>query len=513
MASPGSNVTAVHFSLIFFVMLSIILGVVSYLKIDETGKLRSDNFVKDNEARKNKKERDNALELSRNFRTLSGHPQTLETVGNKDSAIEKLREDLKQYGDDSITLRGALMQTILDLDKAKAALTKAKRDFDQNKKDLRDENDRLNKKITSKETDAQGIAIGLENRLKQVADKVLVMEKKFEKDIAERQLVIDNLQADKRKLTADMDTLRATHQEQIAKLDKAIKDLQNTVALKQQQIDALKKFSFERADGVIFQVDHSTKLVWINLGKEDRLPDRTTFSVYSRTHHGIARGKDDIKGSIEITRIVGPHMAEARILKSDIFNPIRAGDPIYTPLWSPGVTESFAFAGVIDLDGDGRGDRDLLHRLVKAAGAKISNEIDDQGVRHGTGITHNDKFLVVGTIPDPQETADPKEREIRIKMSKALYAIEQEAKNKGVRKVRLADFLLYIGFKADRRLWRPGDLSKRTLKAGARSTAVNQIIGRRQSSGQISGIYTKRGRIRQPVSSGQVSKRFGGRGR
>ena len=96
MASPGSNVTAVHFSLIFFVMLSIILGVVSYLKIDETGKLRSDNFEKDNEARKNKKERDNALELSRNFRTLSGHPQTLETVGNKDSAIEKLREDLKQ---------------------------------------------------------------------------------------------------------------------------------------------------------------------------------------------------------------------------------------------------------------------------------------------------------------------------------------------------------------------------------------------------------------------------------
>ena len=124
-------------------------------------------------------------------------------------------------------------------------------------------------------------------------------------------------------------------------------------------------------------------------------------------------------------------------------------------------------------------------------------------------MTQNGKCLVVGTIPEPQETADPKEREIRSKMSKALYAIEQEAKNKGVRKVRLADFLLYIGFKADRRLWRPGDLSKRTLKAGARSTAVNQIIGRRQSSGQISGIYTKRGRIRQPVSSGQVSKRFG----
>ena len=42
MASSNSNITAVHFSLIFFVMLSIILGVVSYLKINEAAEKRAE---------------------------------------------------------------------------------------------------------------------------------------------------------------------------------------------------------------------------------------------------------------------------------------------------------------------------------------------------------------------------------------------------------------------------------------------------------------------------------------
>ena len=122
-----------------------------------------------------------------------------------------------------------------------------------------------------------------------------------------------------------------------------------------------------------------TKLVWINRGEADALRKGTTFSVYKQINKGVARGSQDIKGAIEVTRIVGPHQAEARITRSKIDDPIVTGDPIYTPLWRAGVKEKFAFVGLIDLDNDGVSDRDVLHDLVNAANGEIVDEVDDQG--------------------------------------------------------------------------------------------------------------------------------------
>jgi len=515
MASSGNNITAVHFSLIFFVMLSIILGVVAYLKINETAELRKSSTEQSNEARKNKTEWDKAAEEKRAIQNAAGYPEatTPAGAGGQDSPQARMQVDLKMYGDNATTLKAALWQKLQDIDKLKADLKAAQASFDDTKTKLEQEKKTLYDSIHSPARDANNRPIGYVEKLKEEAAKVMKIENDAKKAIAEWQTLYDKSQRDFAAMRKAKDDADAANKEQVAKFEKAIKDLQNTVAVQLQKIDDLQKVSFERPDGVIHQVDHSTKLVWINLGSEDRLPERMAFSVYNQAHHGIARGTQDIKGSIEISRIRGSNMAEARILKNDPYNPIRAGDPIYTPLWSPGVTESFAFSGILDVDGDGKSDRDLLHRLVKAAKAKISNEVDDNGVRHGTGLTNADKFLVLGTVLDPQETADAKERARRTKLSDAHLKIESEAKNNGVRVIRLPDFLAYIGFKSDRRLWRPGELSKRTLKAGAASATVNEAVGRRQSSGQTSGIYTKRGRVRQSSSTGRHSKIFGGRGR
>jgi len=573
MASSSNNITAVHYSLIFFVVLWLLTGVVAYLQYTDVKRLEATSRENDQAARDRKAELDSIAEGTRVFKDKAGYPEKLGYgEGDQDTALGKLRADLEKFGDDAQTLREALFRKMVELNREKTLRTTNEKNLQAEIAQLKQSKNAAEKAINNQPDPQMGnltqqqrtqkvdelktelgavlnklndpAFVGDEWRMVNALDLVVnvllgkdlpndptrqkglialldeerkrveQIEKEKEEAIAAKQKTIDDLQTANRKLIADIDQLKISHQEAIAKLDKQIQDLQSTVALKQQQIDELQKVSFERPDGKIRWVDHGTGLVWIDIGKEDRLPDNMTFSVYTQAHHGIARGRKDIKGSIEITRVVGPRLAEARILKNDLYKPIRAGDPIYTPLWSAGVKESFAFAGVFDLDEDGDSDRGLLHRIVRAAGATISNEVDDQGVRHGTGLTNEDKFLVLGHIPDPLATADPKEREIREKMAKELKQIEDEAKNKGVRIIRKSDFLAYIGFKADRRLWRPGESPKRLLKAGAQSTTTNQTVGRRQPSGQVSGIYTRRGRVRGArSSSGQASKIFGGKGR
>ncbi len=499
MASQNSSITAVHFSLIFFVMLSIILGVVSYMKIEEASRLQADMKKKDQEAATVKQDRDNNADTLTAFQKEAGYPGKADLKNpEKDVALAAIKADIAKLGDNTSNLRLAVFQRSIELQRLNTELNQEKKNYAQEKQSL------LQQKNAA-ETQAKSDRAKLNAESARVAG----IEKAKEEAIAAKQKELDDLNVTVRQLEKKNQDLVIAHEETVKKFEEKVRILQTVVAQKQKQIDELQSVSFERADGNVRWVDNSTKLVWINLGSADRLPERMSFSVYSQTHHGIARGREGIKGKIEITRIRGPHLAEARILENDPYDPIRAGDPIYTPLWRAGATESFAFVGILDLDGDGSDDRDVLHRIVKSAGATISNDIDANGVRHGNGLSSNDKFLVQGTIPDPQKTADPKERARRNAIAKAAGVILEEAKNRGVRIIKLSDFLAYIGYKANRRLWRPGDLGKRNLKAGSHSTTIDEVVGRRESSGQTSGLFSKRKTYGKRQSSGQTSKIFG----
>jgi hypothetical protein len=323
-----------------------------------------------------------------------------------------------------------------------------------------------------------------------------------------------------REIVAELAAERADHQQdndrgekQIAALKQESKDLIVINQRFQEKLDNLQKVSFEVSDGQIRWVDHVSRLVWINVGSDDRLTKRTTFSVYKKGHHGIGRGAEDIKGSIEVIRIIGPHLAEARLLDTNIYEPMAPGDPIYTPLWSPGRSEVFSIIGFIDVDGDGRSDRELLTEHIKAAGARFDNEVLDDGTYIGDGITVQTKFFVVGELPDPATTADADEKKLYGTILKHFSKMEKQARQQAVRKMNLGDFLSYIGYKPQRRLYRPGDGTPFKLKSGSHSTATDESIGNRESSGQTSGAYSRSKRLKQPKSSGQTSKVFRGSGR
>jgi hypothetical protein len=67
----------------------------------------------------------------------------------------------------------------------------------------------------------------------------------------------------------------------------------------------------------------------------------------------------------------------------------------------------------------------------------------------------------------------------------------------------LSDFLNYIGYKQQRRLFVPGSDVPYNLKSGSRSTGVSDSPAARQSSGQTSGAYSGNPNLKKVFRSGQ----------
>lgn len=559
MASSGNNITAVHFSLIFFVMLSIILGVVAYLNVDKLAELRAKNVKAEKDNQELTRARDNNAEEVTAMANTAGVDPSMEqgavNAKGPNSPSRRMKANLlKEYGMDNSTLR--------DL------LAKQKRDIEQKQKDLDD----AKKRFEEAKTDFNRQMTIYKNSVDKANTEVAAAQKRMRDAQAEQRKAEKALGDATTRHVAALNALRSektrmeeAYKRQLEDKNKQIAQLNDTIELKQDIIAKWVDMNFERPDGFIRVVDYSTRLVWINLGTADNLPERMTFSVYPKNHQGVARDSErfdklgnlldtdlkskisdtrkrqekiaklierakstthyrgekggvagDLKGAIEVTRIVGPHLAEARILTDDPYDPIRSGDPLYTPLWSPGSIEHFAFA--VHLDGKEFSGLDwpLLRRTVKAAGAKIDaymNPTDGKIVYNDGGITADTKFLVVTSLPAADQTADTTEKARRTMMSQSMVQLRKDAKRYGVRLVKLADFLQYIGYKQDRRLWRPGDDAPRKLKAGAQSTTTDEVFGRRQSSGRTSGLFKKGGGRKGSVESRRSSgafNRYGG---
>ena len=159
--------------------------------------------------------------------------------------------------------------------------------------------------------------------------------------------------------------------------------------------------SFEVADGRITWVNQNGT-VWINVGSADAIRRQVTFNVYDADENDADRAVK--KGSIEVTRVMGDHSAEARITQDSPTNPILTGDNIYSPVWHRGKKLRFAFAGVIDFDDDGVSDLKLARELIELNGGVVDAYLDDNG-KIVKDITPNTRYL--RSRRTPVESAHP----------------------------------------------------------------------------------------------------------
>lgn len=301
------------------------------------------------------------------------------------------------------------------------------------------------------------------------------------------------------------DTYRAATENKIRALEQRIADLNGMNDKVKAELDKKSlNGGFEIPDGVIRWIDHGGKKVWIGLGEVDGLRTRTTFNVYKkapsrfgRESAPIAVSVENIKGTIEVTRVLEAHLSEARIITEDIRSPMAMGDPIFSLSWRPGRGEAFSIIGIMDLDGDGTDDRDLLKEAVATASGVIDNDVDGQGELFVNGknsedgkprITERTKFVVIGKIPEVADSVDPDEIQTILKINRLRKDLEDSARVHGVRIISLSDFLKYVGYKSQRRVFVPSGESPYKLKSGP------------TSSGKTGGAYSG-DKSRQPKNT------------
>ena len=346
-------------------------------------------------------------------------------------AIDKnFKEDMKKYGAGSAEgdadyrrllekLSKTLKERNTDLEEAKAKVPKLQDEY----------------KNRVEQMDAQR---------KQFEDRAA----KAEQDRASEQSKFngerDRITREESKLQTDLQNARKLFTESLAKVDEKIQQstqrIRKLLDANQEAndiINNLKGGKIGAFNGEITWVNQRDHTAWINLGRADALSRQVTFGVY-------AAGSTDVKQSkagIEITQILGDHSAEARILDDNPTDPIIPGDKIFTPLWSPGEERHFALAGLMDVNGDGRGNLEVMLNIIKTGGGVVDCYIADSGKDKNKikgAISVNTNCLILGPAPD--EKGDPAQRE-------AFTKILREADQYRLPKMQLADFLQRIGWK------------------------------------------------------------------
>jgi len=489
--AASSKPTAVHFAFAFTMMTTAVLGIVCYYIAKENQKLQAasvtDRANADAARGLDRQSQDDIALLKKKLGYVDFTAVGTENDNAATSVSGALTRDLLLYGQEQVQPNPAAPNVSATLQSLRAALNAANQNVQERQTQLAAVQAELAQEIASHTNRVSELATSQTKSESQLQELVKGKNETIaakDSEIARWRDEFRTMQREKESLSDELDAVRKTK-------DTEIQELESIVAFMRERLNDLEDLSFDKADGQIVRVDNTTNTVWINLGSEDGLRSQVSFAVYTKSHEGFGRGNADIKAKIEVTKIRGPHLAEARILKDDIARPIQTDDPIYSPVWSKNGKEYFSFVGIVDMDGDGKSDRTLLKNTLENASSGIEVEIDDNGFRSPEDaiLSVKSKFLVVGKIEDPADypgTDEEKQESVR-RVQEEYKTLTRDALRKGIKIVNFHDFLNYMGHEQQHRHYNPSSDQKFNLKAGSQSTGVGQQRGTSfDSTGQTS---------------------------
>ncbi len=347
----------------------------------------------------------------RNYRTLPAF--LLGAINTKNSAVVAANGLASEYQNEKNTVQAAEQARA---NQAETAVATAQQD-------LNAQTEKFNNDLTEYNKEKEKLAT-------QLAEKDKVMKK--ERDEATRQIT--------------------QLQQQIATLTSTVQGYQDKI----KNIETNRDDIFENPDGRVTWVSQKQRVAWINLGRADGLARQTTFTVFDAQETGVTTAEP--KGRLEVVRVIDDHLAECRILEDTPRNPILPNDVIHTPAWSPGQAIHFALVGNMDLDGDGRSDREAIKNIITLNGGIIDAELMDNGTRVGS-MSVNTRYVVLGE--KPTESTDPK-------MLQEYNFLLGEVQRYGTEIISVQKLLAQMGWKAESRTVEignsgaPGEFRRRT---------------------------------------------------
>ncbi len=477
--ASSSKPTGAHYALVVFVLISIVCGLgwlLAYKGANNISELRAAAAIASKKAAEKERLADSYHDDLARLKNILGYPHSKVGDATEPNTVSwTALNDIKKYGTGGEQSMHALLARQNDL-----------------LREAQEARDKLHDLLETEQTQFKQQVEALTGQLTaEKSTKDVVSRSKIDADNSHSESVKqkDDLIADLRKTR---DAIQQQADENGEAVRKKIKELDTRVAglsaINQKltgELDLRTRDTFNTPNGVILALDRSGRNVFVSLGKADALKPQATFSVYQRPESGLGRGPakgelggKDVKGAIEISRVIGPHLSQAHITRENIYTPFAKGDPIYSPLWSSARGEAFSIVGVIDLDQDGKDDRDLLFQAVAATGAVIDNDLDEKGVLRTYGkvekeprLTNKTKFLVIGRIPEVTSSRFRRRQTpgAFLQMHALLKDLQDLARERGVHVLNLGDFLNYIGYKPQKRLIVPGDSARSNVKSGAAS--------------------------------------------
>ena len=267
---------------------------------------------------------------------------------------------------------------------------------------------------------------------------------------------------EERKMLVDKVTDQQTALDQAttltANLNKSIRDLKEDYAREKDTLTSIirelrdqvekKETILDHPDGYVTYVDYGSNEVQLNINKSMGARPQMVMSIFDAHSPGIPTEKP--KGTIEVTK-VGEQFSIGRIIKTiNSIDPIRIGDIVYSPAWSPNNPTRFALIGKIDVNRDGRDDREELKRMIKEAGGVVDFDLPPLEVGKETGklTPRIDWYVTDDRIPFhevyQERNAPMLKNEAQLK--ERMGAVIKEARLDGIRPMPIGRLLSYLGY-------------------------------------------------------------------
>lgn len=411
-----------QFALIAFVILTLLLGVSTFMFYQQSQDAAMRAQASEQDAKEKARANTTIQEENNRLKELMGFPATM----GLDEVSAKFAEDMRNYGT-NFPEENRFYSPVL------AYLFQTIQERDSEVVELKNELQSLKDEYQVAEAGRKGQIDEFQNTMADARQRVVQATASQKRDR-------DRLTGEQQQLHAKLAKAHEQQRASAAEVERKMRDMggriKTLITQNQRQGEMIKNVtreSFEVPDGEIRWVNQHNGTVWIDLGRADALTRQVTFSVYPADVTDMTRsGK---KGSIEVTQLLGDHLAEARILEDAASDPIMPGDKIFTPVWSPGQQKHFALAGILDVDGDGKSDLHVVRNLITMNGGVIDSYMDEKGDRHGT-MSMNTRFLVLGKAPDSNE--QPKVLATYTQMMK-------DADRFGLQEVPVGDLLQRMG--------------------------------------------------------------------
>jgi hypothetical protein len=468
-ARAGESKQALVITLVFFILLSIVLGVFTYMGYNDADKNLKDKTTAENAEKTAKSERDSQKYAAMMARTYFGKPPAdkkeltiayeeagkLAAKGDDNGKAVKEMEEMLGWnkagglpGADMISKVAAAEKKSKDLQDMVAQkeeeAKKHKLDADNARKRQREAEDNFKKALDD---------------LNARADADL---KRYQKVIEQQALAFGDQSKTIEQLKDDGSNKDAKYKKLEDAKKKSDRDFQTQIDKLEDKKPKFTAAMFDQPRGKIVSMDRSGTMPFINLGKADRVRPQLTFSIHSVGSDG--KPAKESKGSLEVFNVLSDHLSQARITSQvdATRDPVVSGDVLMNATWDPNQKRHVAIAGIIDLTGEGLVDRptDAL-RAVEEFKRTLENQdmivdawIDfvDNSIK-GKGITPETDYLILGDVPKTRggiiRDSDTKEKR-QDDVVKLRTRMQEEATKVGVPVIRLRDFLTMTGYRVPR---------------------------------------------------------------